>query len=145
MISGNLWFRVEWGDCDPAGIVFYPNFYRWFDASCHAMMRNHDFGQAEMIARHGIVGFPLIEAHAEFILPVQWEDFVSVRSQIIDHSSRTFTVQHRVYKIDDNDDDFLCVDGHEVRFWGYMDRKMDELRARILPDEFIAALIESSV
>ena len=22
---------VNWGDCDPAGIVFYPNFYKWMD------------------------------------------------------------------------------------------------------------------
>ena len=23
---------VEWGDCDPAGIIFYPTYYRWMDA-----------------------------------------------------------------------------------------------------------------
>jgi len=21
---------IEWGDCDPARIVFYPNFFAWF-------------------------------------------------------------------------------------------------------------------
>ena len=26
-------FLVEFGDCDPAGIVFYPNFLRWMDAA----------------------------------------------------------------------------------------------------------------
>jgi len=25
--------RIEFGDCDPAGIVFYPNFQRWMDAA----------------------------------------------------------------------------------------------------------------
>ncbi len=30
--------EVGWGDCDPAGIVFYPNFYRWFDACSHALL-----------------------------------------------------------------------------------------------------------
>jgi acyl-CoA thioesterase FadM len=24
--------RVEWGDCDPARIVFNPRFFEWFDA-----------------------------------------------------------------------------------------------------------------
>ena len=24
---------VEWGDCDPAGIIFYPTYYRWMDAA----------------------------------------------------------------------------------------------------------------
>jgi acyl-CoA thioesterase FadM len=22
---------VAWGDCDPAGIVYYPNYFHWFD------------------------------------------------------------------------------------------------------------------
>ena len=25
--------RVEFGDCDPAGIVYFPNFFRWYDAA----------------------------------------------------------------------------------------------------------------
>jgi 4-hydroxybenzoyl-CoA thioesterase len=25
--------RVEFGDCDPAGIVWFPNFFRWIDAA----------------------------------------------------------------------------------------------------------------
>jgi len=26
-------FTVEFGDCDPAQIVFYPNYFRWMDAA----------------------------------------------------------------------------------------------------------------
>ena len=25
--------RVEFGDCDPAAIVWFPNFFRWIDAA----------------------------------------------------------------------------------------------------------------
>src|SRR5262245_13444018 len=25
--------RIEWGDCDPANIVFYPRYFAFFDAS----------------------------------------------------------------------------------------------------------------
>ena len=25
--------RIEWGDCDPAGIIFYPRYFEIFDAS----------------------------------------------------------------------------------------------------------------
>ena len=31
--SASMPHRVEWGDCDPADIVFYPNYFRWFDAA----------------------------------------------------------------------------------------------------------------
>ena len=26
-------YRVEFGDCDPARIVWFPNFFRWIDAA----------------------------------------------------------------------------------------------------------------
>ena len=29
--------RIEWGDCDPAGIVFYPRYFEIFDASTAAL------------------------------------------------------------------------------------------------------------
>ena len=29
--------RIEWGDCDPAGIIFYPRYFEIFDASTAAL------------------------------------------------------------------------------------------------------------
>ena len=33
MLTNTRTIRIQWGDCDPAGIVFYPNFFRWMDAA----------------------------------------------------------------------------------------------------------------
>ena len=30
--------RIEWGDCDPAGIIFYPRYFEFFDASTSALI-----------------------------------------------------------------------------------------------------------
>ncbi len=138
MIEHQWLHEVEWGECDPAGIVFYPNFYRWFDASCHQLMNHHGFGQSEMIARFGIVGFALIEAHAEFINPVCWQEKVAVRSQVHKHSDKTFTIQHRIYVV--NDADRLCVNGYEVRIWGVKDEATGVMKAWNLPDAFIRGI-----
>ena len=32
MLTNTRLIRVQWGDCDPAGIVFYPRYFEWFDA-----------------------------------------------------------------------------------------------------------------
>src|SRR5450631_3898284 len=32
MLVSEKRFLVEWGDCDPANIVFYPRYLKWFDA-----------------------------------------------------------------------------------------------------------------
>jgi acyl-CoA thioesterase FadM len=29
--------QVRWGDVDPAGIVFYPRFFEWYDLGCEAL------------------------------------------------------------------------------------------------------------
>ncbi len=43
MFRNSIDITVEWGDCDPAGIVFYPNYFRWFNQGAHAL-----FGAAGM-------------------------------------------------------------------------------------------------
>lgn len=141
-IDGQWLHCVEWGECDPAGIVFYPNFYRWFDASSHHMMNKHGFGQTKMISRYGIVGFALIDSGAEFIWPIQWEDEVLVSSRITKHSRKTMTVLHEIHVIENPQQ--LCVTGFEVRIWGMKDEKTGTMKAWDLPDEFVRYLDANS-
>jgi 4-hydroxybenzoyl-CoA thioesterase len=56
--------RVEFGDCDPAGIVFFPNFSRWMDAaSLHFFVSCGVPPWRELVKTAGIVGTPLLEIH----------------------------------------------------------------------------------
>ena len=129
---------VEWGECDPAGIVFYPNFYRWFDDGTQNMMAEHGFGQAKMIEKFNIAGFPLIETHASFIKPVLWGEQVRVECTVVEHSRKMFKVVHKVLVSRE-----ICVEGYEVRFWA--GKKIEDDRIRIfamqLPREFVDYLV----
>lgn len=58
--------RIEWGDCDPAGIVFYPRYLAFFDASTAYLFESVGLPQEQLAARYGIVGMPLIEVQAKF-------------------------------------------------------------------------------
>ena len=42
MLTNTRVIRVQWGDCDPAGIVFYPRYFEWFDAVHHPAVREGD-------------------------------------------------------------------------------------------------------
>jgi acyl-CoA thioester hydrolase len=44
-------FTVEWGDCDEAGIVFYPNYFYWFDCTYQRWLRKHGLSQRELRRR----------------------------------------------------------------------------------------------
>lgn len=122
---------VEWGDCDPAGIVFYPNFYRMFDANAHELMEAHGFGQQDMIEVYRIVGFPLVETHAEFKRPVRWGEQMTISSEICSIANKTFMILHEIQV-----QEKLCVTGYEVRIWGIKDPRSDRLRALELPRDF---------
>ena len=98
------------------------------------MMKHHGFGQAEMMERYGIVGFPLIETHAEFRKPMRWGDYLLVMSRIESHSRKTFTVTHKIYNSDQ-----LCVHGYETRIWGIRDSD-NALRAWEMPEDFVEKL-----
>ncbi len=37
MLTNSRKVRIEWGDCDPAGIIFYPRYFEIFDASTSAL------------------------------------------------------------------------------------------------------------
>jgi len=39
MLTSTMRIRVEWANCDPAGIIFNPHYYIWMDAGSHALMK----------------------------------------------------------------------------------------------------------
>ena len=41
---------VSFGDCDPAGIVYYPNFFTWVDRCFHTML-HEKLGAMRLCAR----------------------------------------------------------------------------------------------
>jgi acyl-CoA thioesterase FadM len=65
--------KVQFGDCDPAGIVFFPNFSKWMDASSlHFFMECGVPPWRELVKTTGIIGTPLLEIHTKFMRPATY-------------------------------------------------------------------------
>jgi 4-hydroxybenzoyl-CoA thioesterase len=84
---------VSFGDCDPAGIVFYPNILRWCDAAFHTYLRPAG-GHAKLCAMLQAVGIGLIESNARFQSPLRDGDLLDIDTSISDWGRRTLTVTH---------------------------------------------------
>ena len=69
--------RVEWGDCDAAGIVYYPNYFKWMDEVFHAFTRDLGFDQRSLGAA-GLLGTPLVDAHCSFTTPARYYDDLDI-------------------------------------------------------------------
>ncbi len=105
--------RIDFGDCDPAGIVFYPNFFRWFDRATHDMFRQAGYTFAQIRADHGWLAWPLADVGARFRLPARAGEQIEIRTGISEWHERTFRLSHQVFR-----NDQLLVDGWELRFMG---------------------------
>ena len=71
--------KIRFGECDPAGIVFNPRFFEFFDWSTAVLLeRALGLSKAEMIAAHDIVGIPLVDTRARFLAPARFGDEVAI-------------------------------------------------------------------
>ncbi len=137
MLVNTRTVRIEWGDCDPAGIVFYPRYLAIFDASTtaliecalgmtkHQYLKVYDFG-----------GHPLVNTHARFLVPTRFGDDVVVESTVAAFRRSSFDVRHRLTKGGQ-----LAVEGFETRVWVRGDPTTPEgMKSSPLPREVIERL-----
>ena len=104
-------FTVEWGDCDPAQIVFYPNFFRWMDAASLRFFRAAGVPPwREFEAQSGIIGTPLVDASARFLRPATYGDVIDIDTAIDEWRGKSFVMSHIIRRGAD-----VLVEGREVR------------------------------
>lgn len=87
-------YTVSFGDCDPAGIVFYPNIFAWLDRTFHAYLRDVAGGHAAVCEALGLKGVGLTEADCKFRVPLTDGDELTVAIQSIDWGERGFHVYY---------------------------------------------------
>jgi len=104
--------QLRWGECDPAGIIFYPTYFLWFDAASWNMFAAVGYHAKRMRAEH--LAMPLVAASCEFKHPAEQEDHCEVRSRIVRWGGKSFVVAHDVVRSDGT----LLASGTETRVWG---------------------------
>ena len=132
MLTNTRSVRIEWGDCDPAGIIFFPNYFRIFDHST-AMLFEVVLGMTkfEMFKRLEFTGWPLVRTQAKFIKPTRFGDDVLVASTITFGRS-SFEVEHKLTLNGE-----LCAECSEKRVWTVRDAE-GRLRSHPVPDAVLA-------
>jgi 4-hydroxybenzoyl-CoA thioesterase len=121
-------FTVEWGHCDPAGIVFNSRFFEFFDWSSWLLFETAlGVRPNEIAAAFGIVGIPLVDARARFLKPAQFNEVADIASEVSEFRRSSFEVAHRI-----TIDGELVVEGSETRVWAGRDPN-DPARLKGLP------------
>lgn len=126
---------IEWGDCDPAGIVFNPRFFEMFDANSWMLFETAlGVKQQELTSAYGIIGIALVDARANFMKPARFGDAIEIASRIKEFRRSSFEVEHLI-----TINGTLAVEGGETRVWAVRDKNNpDKITTAAIPDEVTA-------
>jgi 4-hydroxybenzoyl-CoA thioesterase len=126
---------IEWGQCDPAGIVFNSRFFEMFDTSTW-MLFDAALGVKphQLAATFGIIGIPLVDARANFLKPAKFGDVIELASRVAAFRRSSFDVEHKITIGGE-----LAVEGAETRVWAARAKdNPDKIGAIAIPAEIIA-------
>ena len=110
--------HVEFGDCDPAGIVWFPNFFRWIDAASRNFFTQCGVPRWEETARTlGIIGTPLVDTHSRFLKTASYGDTLAVHVTVKEWRDKSFVQAYRITREDAQGQPDLIMECEEVRIF----------------------------
>jgi len=125
--------QVHWGDCDPAGIIFYPTYFRWMDAATWEFFAAVGYTAQRMRAEH--FAMPLVTAECRFLAPAVQGDRCEVRSRIQRFGGKSFVVAHEIVRHEGS----ALASGSETRVWGkYVEGPGTPMKGQTIPEELKA-------
>jgi len=123
--------QVGWGDCDPAGIVFYPRFYAWMDTVSHVLAREMGVARESMLPPSvDLLGFPVVGTQAQYLTPARMDDTLEVRAWVARVGRTSLSLRHEILRIELDGSETPVARGREDRV--FISNSPQGLRSREL-------------
>ena len=114
----SLRVQVGWGDCDPAGIVFYPRFYAWMDNASHALAREMGISREAMLPPgRELLGLPVVGTQAQYLTPARMDDLLEVRTWVARVGRTSLSLRHEIVRIEPDGGETPVAHGREDRVY----------------------------
>src|ERR1700704_5800187 len=81
-LSSRHEITVEWGDCDPAGIVYYPAYFRWIDQATYRLFLAAGLKRDGLDNGRWTEGTPLVNAECSFRRASQHGEKLTIESHV---------------------------------------------------------------
>jgi 4-hydroxybenzoyl-CoA thioesterase len=131
MLANRRKLRIEWGDCDPAGIVYFPRYFQHFDNATVALFEKATgLKKIAMSDKFEFAGIPMVNIRARFLIPSRYGDDVEIETQITEIRRSSFEICHKLFRGKD-----LAVECFETRVWTVRDEESPGgLKSATVPD-----------
>lgn len=125
--------RVIYGDTDQAGIVYYANYLRFFEASRNEFLRAKGLRYRDVEAEFRL-RLPVVEAHVEYKQPARYDDLLAIEASLTPAGRASARFDYRIVR-----DAELLATGYTVHACvdldGRLQRMPKELLARLSAGE----------
>jgi 4-hydroxybenzoyl-CoA thioesterase len=122
---------VEWGDCDPAGIVYYPSYFRWFDQATYRLFLKARMTRDDVSSGQWKEGTPLVAAECSFKRASQTGEKLVIESHVERFGRSSFTIRH-VFR---DASGAVAAEGTETRIWARKEGDARSLEAVAIPQD----------
>jgi YbgC/YbaW family acyl-CoA thioester hydrolase len=135
MIQNTVERKIMWGDLDSLGIVFYPRYYEWLDASAHLFLEKINLNMGELWRKRMIL-FGLTETSCRYLKPARYHQSIRIVTNIDTLGEKTLVLKHSLYH---SMDDTLIAEGYENRICLDVSDPLD-FRVIDIPQDIYAVL-----
>jgi YbgC/YbaW family acyl-CoA thioester hydrolase len=128
---------VRFGDTDPAGLVYYPNLFHYLHVAMEEFFAARCGISYQKLIGDERIGFPTVNAQAEFLLPLIYGDEAEVEVLVSNVGRSSATFDYSIRRVSDN---ALCVRARLV----HVAMNLDKRRAVAISDRYRRAFMESA-
>jgi 4-hydroxybenzoyl-CoA thioesterase len=127
--------RIYWGDCDPAGIIYFPRYFDMLDRSTTAMFEQAlGMTKYRFLKAYDFHGYPMVDIRAQFLRTTTFGDDVVIETTAPEFKRSSFNITHSILK-----DGEVAVECSETRVWVSKDPSDPEkIKPTPVPPEVIA-------
>lgn len=118
--------RVIYGDTDAGQVVYYANYFRWFESGRRELMRSLKIDYIDLNKKNIIT--PVVEAHCNYFHPARYDDVVIVETRIAQVKEKSIKFENRVFRKKDGK---LLAEGYTINV--FVNKK--KMKSMKMPDE----------
>lgn len=103
---------VHWGECDPAGIIFFPNYARWMVEGVNAFLLEIGFDPNGKISQTSFGGLPAVRSVFEYSAPAYLHAQVVHAIEVKSLGAKSLTFAHTI-----SHGETVLAKAEDIRVW----------------------------
>ena len=127
---------LQWSECDPAGIIFFPHYARWMVEGVNLMFLAMGIDPNEVTASGRQRGLPSRGFNMQFLAPAKLHDRLVHEIVVSRLGTKSLSFKHRFLRREE-----CLAEAEEVRVWA--ESNASGLRAIAVPEP-VRALLKST-